>query len=102
MKYLKIKILYEKFKEIETNNLDEESKTFYRDLEIDFKDAGHGLSDEKKDRLTEIEKKLIDLSISFSENIAKDKTEVLFLEDELKGLSQNELKNLRKIMIVLL
>ena len=88
--------LYEKFKEIQTNNLDEESKTFYRDLEIDFKDAGHGLSDEKKDRLTEIEKKLIDLSISFSENIAKDKTEVLFLEDELKGLSQNELKNLKK------
>ena len=88
--------LYEKFKEIETKNLDEESKTFYRDLEIDFKDAGHGLSSEKKDRLTEIEKKLIDLSISFSENIAKDKTEVMFLEDELKGLSQNELKNLKK------
>ena len=88
--------LYEKFKEIENKNLNEESKTFYRDLEIDFKDAGHGLSSEKKDRLTEIEKKLIDLSISFSENIAKDKTEVLFLEDELKGLSQNELKNLRK------
>ena len=88
--------LYEKFKEIETKNLDEESKTFYRDLEIDFKDAGHGLSVEKKDRLTEIEKKLIDLSISFSENIAKDKTEVMFLEDELKGLSQNELKNLKK------
>ena len=88
--------LYEKFKEIETENLDEESKTFYRDLEIDFKDAGHGLSDEKKDRLIEIEKKLIDLSISFSENIAKDKTEVMFLEDELKGLSQNELKNLKK------
>ena len=88
--------LYEKFKEIETKNLDEESKTFYRDLEIDFKDAGHGLSDEKQDRLTEIEKKLIDLSISFSENIAKDKTEVMFLEDDLKGLSQNELKNLKK------
>ena len=40
--------LYEKFKEIETKNLDEESKTFYRDLEIDFKDAGHGLSGEKR------------------------------------------------------
>ena len=88
--------LYKKFKKIQTNNLDEESKTFYKDLEIDFKDAGHGLSSEKKDRLTEIEKKLIDLGISFSENIAKDKTEVLFNENELKGLSQNELKNLRK------
>ena len=40
--------LYEKFKEIQTNNLDEESKTFFRDLEIDFKDAGNGLSDEKR------------------------------------------------------
>ena len=46
--------------------------------------------------MTEIEKKLIDLGISFSEHIAKDKTEVLFDENELKGLSQNELKNLRK------
>ena len=88
--------LYKKFKKIQTNNLDEESKTFYKDLEIDFKDAGHGLSSEKKDRLTEIDKKLIDLGISFSENIAKDRTEVLFDENELKGLSQNELKNLRK------
>ena len=42
--------LYKKFKEIRTSNLDEESRTFYKDLEIDFKDAGHGLSDEKKDR----------------------------------------------------
>ena len=57
--------LYEKFKEIQASNLDEESNSFYKDLEIDFKDAGHGLSDEKKGRLTEIEKKLIDLSISF-------------------------------------
>ena len=88
--------LYKKFKEIKANNLDDESKSFQRDLEIDFKDAGHGLSNEKKDRLTEIEKKLIDLAISFSENIAKDKTEVSFHENELKGLSQNELDNLRK------
>ena len=88
--------LYKKFQEIQTDNLDDESKSFYKDLEIDFKDAGHGLTDEKKSRLMEIEKKLIDLGISFSENIAKDKTEVLFIEDELKGLSQNELQNLRR------
>ena len=88
--------LYKKFQEIQTDNLDDESKSFFKDLEIDFKDAGHGLTDEKKSRLMEIEKKLIDLGISFSENIAKDKTEVLFIEDELKGLSQNELQNLRR------
>ena len=76
MKYLKIEIYTKSLKKYKLNNLDEESKEFFTYLEIDFKDAGNGLSDEKKNKLTEIEKKLIDLSISFSENIAKDKTEV--------------------------
>ena len=97
LELFKDKELYKKFSKIQTLSLDDESKSFYKDLEIDFKDTGHGLSDEKKARLTEIEKKLIDLSISFSENIAKDKTEVLFSENELKGLSASELKNLKKI-----
>ena len=97
LELFKDKELYKKFCEIQTLSLDDESKSFHKDLEIDFKDTGHGLSDEKKARLTEIEKKLIDLSISFSENIAKDKTEVLFSENELKGLSASELKNLKKI-----
>ena len=97
LELFKDKELYKKFSEIQTLNLDDESKTFHKDLEIDFKDTGHDLSDDKKARLTEIEKKLIDLSIFFSENIAKDKTEVLFSENELKGLSASELKNLKKI-----
>ena len=97
LELFKDKELYKKFSKIQTLSLDDESKSFYKDLEIDFKDTGHGLSDEKNARLTEIEKKLIDLSISFSENIAKDKTEVLFSENELKGLSASELKNLKKI-----
>lgn len=97
LELFKDKELYKKFSEIQTLNLDDESKTFHKDLEIDFKDTGHDLSDNKKARLTEIEKKLIDLSIFFSENIAKDKTEVLFSENELKGLSASELKNLKKI-----
>ena len=88
--------LYEKYNDIDILNLDEEDLSFHKDLGLDFKDAGHGLSAEKKERLIEIEKKLIELGISFSENIAKDKTELMFLEDELNGLSQNELQNLRK------
>ena len=88
--------LYEKYNDIDILNLDEEDLSFHKDLGLDFKDAGHGLSAEKKERLIEIEKKLIELGISFSENIAKDKTELMFLENELKGLSQNELQNLRK------
>ena len=88
--------LYEKYNDIDILNLDEEGLSFHKDLGLDFKDAGHGLSAEKKERLIEIEKKLIELGISFSENIAKDKTELMFLENELEGLSQNELQNLRK------
>ena len=88
--------LYTKYNNIDISNLDEEDLAFYKDLGLDFKDAGHELSKEKKERLIEIEKKLIELGISFSENIAKDKTELMFLEDELKGLTQNELQNLRK------
>ena len=88
--------LYKKYNNIDISNLDEEDLSFYKDLGLDFKDAGHELSKEKKERLIEIEKKLIELGISFSENIAKDKTELMFLEDELKGLTQNELQNLRK------
>jgi len=88
--------LYEKYNEIDISSLDEESLSFHKDLGLDFKDAGHGLLAKNKERLTEIEKKLIELGISFSENIAKDKTELLFLEDELRGLSSNELGNLRR------
>ena len=88
--------LYTKYNNIDISNLDEEDLSFYKDLGLDFKDAGHELSKEKKERLIEIEKTLIGLGISFSENIAKDKTELMFLEDELKGLTQNELQNLRK------
>ena len=88
--------LYEKYNEIDISSLDEESLSFHKDLGLDFKDAGHGLPAKNKERLTEVEKILIELGISFSENIAKDKTELLFLEDELKGLSINELGNLRR------
>ena len=66
--------LYEKYKDIDILNIDEEDLSFHKDLGLDFKDAGHELSVEKKERLIEIEKKLIELGISFSENIAKDKT----------------------------
>ena len=88
--------IYKKFNEIQINASDAEEVEFHKDLEIDFNDAGHSLTDENKGRLLEIDKKLIQLGISFSENIAKDKTELQFSEDELRGLSNNELTNLRK------
>ena len=88
--------IYKKFNEIEIDASDAEEAEFHKDLEIDFNDAGHSLTHENKSRLLEIDKKLIQLGISFSENIAKDKTELQFSEGELRGLSNNELTNLRK------
>ena len=88
--------LYKKYKEIDISNADKESIEFHKDLGIDFKNAGHGLSDESRKRLIDIDKKLIELGISYSENIAKDKTELKFSEAELNGLSKNELNNLKK------
>ena len=49
LELFKDKELYEKFSEIQTLivwMMNQES--FHKDLEIDFKDTGHGLSDEKK------------------------------------------------------
>ena len=88
--------IYKKFNEIKIDISDIEEVEFHKDLEIDFNDAGHGLEHDKKKRLSEIDKKLIELGILFSENIAKDKTELQFSKDELRGLSKNELTNLSK------
>jgi len=88
--------IYKKFNEVIIDASDNEEIEFHNDLKIDFIDAGHTLTHERKNRLSEIDIKLIELGISFSENIAKDKTEIQFSEDELKGLSNNELNNLRK------
>ena len=79
--------LFNKFNLIDPTQLDLESKKYHEELERDFIDAGHNLEENKKMRLIEIEKKLIDLEINFSKNIADDKSEVYFEPSELAGLS---------------
>ena len=88
--------LYKKFQEIDQDSLEGESLKYFKDVEKDFIDAGHNLESEQKVRLIEIEKRLIDLEIAFSKNIADDKTEVIFKDSELEGLSFGELNNLKK------
>ncbi|MDB3983416.1 Zn-dependent oligopeptidase [Acidimicrobiia bacterium] len=88
--------LYEKFKSIKTNTLDKESVKYFNEVIRDFIDAGHELDHDKKTRLIEIEKKLIDLEIDFSKNIAADKSEVILSKSQLKGLSTDEMNNFRK------
>ena len=88
--------LYQKFKEIKTNNFDDEEKEFYKDLQNDFIDVGHNLSENDRLLLSEIDKKLIELEIKFSENIANDKTKLKFQVHQLEGLSEGELNNLKQ------
>ena len=58
--------LYEKFQEIDKASLEGESLKYFKEVERDFIDAGHRLEEEQKVRLIEIEKRLIDLEITFS------------------------------------
>ncbi len=88
--------LYQKFKEIKTNDFDDEEKEFYKDLQNDFIDVGHNLSENDRSQLSEIDKKLIELEIKFSENIANDKTKLKFQVHQLEGLSEGELNNLKQ------
>ncbi len=88
--------LYKKFQEIDQDSLEGESLKYFKDVERDFINAGHSLESKQKVRLIEIEKRLIDLEIAFSKNIADDKTEVIFKDSELEGLSLGELNNLKK------
>jgi len=88
--------LYKKFQEIDNASLEGESLKYFKEIERDFIDAGHRLEEEQKVRLIEIEKRLIDLEIAFSKNIADDKSEVTFEASELDGLSSGELNNLKK------
>ena len=88
--------LYQKFKEIKTNDFDDEEKEFYKDLQNDFIDVGHNLSENDRSLLSEIDKKLIELEIKFSENIANDKTKLKFQVHQLEGLSEGELNNLKQ------
>ncbi len=88
--------LYEKFQEIDKASLEGESLKYFKEVEREFIDAGHLLEEEQKVRLIEIEKRLIDLEITFSKNIADDKSELTFEASELDGLSPGELNNLKK------
>ncbi len=60
----------------------------------DYRRAGMELPSEQRERLTEIEKELSDLSIEFSRNIREDETVVTFTRDELFGVSPEFLDGL--------
>ena len=97
--YLKLaldKDLFEAINSIGINDLAPDDKRYHQFLLQDFEDAGQLLSEKERADLEKIDKELIDLGIEFEENIAKDRTELLFEEDELIGLTNHELDSFTK------
>ncbi len=97
--YLKLaldKDLFEAINSIGINDLAPDDKRYHQFLLQDFEDAGQLLSEKEREDLEKIDKELIDLGIEFEENIAKDRTELLFEEDELIGLTKHELDSFTK------
>ena len=97
--YLKLaldKDLFEAINSIGINDLAPDDKRYHQFLLQDFEDAGQLLSEREREELEKIDKELIDLGIEFEENIAKDRTELLFGEDELIGLTKHELDSFTK------
>ena len=90
------KDLFEAVNNVEVKDLGPDEKRYHEFLLQDFEDAGQLLSVEERGELEKIDKELIDLGIEFEENIAKDRTELLFQEDELKGLTEHELDSFNK------
>ncbi len=88
--------LFEAIDNIDENNLDPDDKRYHEFLLRDFEDAGQLLDDEERKKLQKIDEELIDLGIEFEENIAKDRTKLLFEEDELTGLTDHELGSFNK------
>ena len=88
--------LFEAINNIDENNLAPDDKRYHEFLLRDFEDAGQLLDDEERKKLQKIDEELIDLGIEFEENIAKDRTKLLFEEDELTGLTDHELGSFNK------
>tara|TARA_B100001123_G_scaffold445753_1_gene598193 strand:- start:1596 stop:3503 length:1908 start_codon:yes stop_codon:yes gene_type:complete len=90
------KVLFEVINGIELTNLSPIYKRYHDFLIRDFEDAGQFLTNKDRVELEKIEKELIDLGIEFEENIAKDKTQLVFNKSQLEGITKNELGSFMK------
>ena len=90
------KELFEAINKINAQDMDQVDQRYHNFLMRDFEDAGQLLSEKDRLKLEKIDKELISLAIEFEENIAEDKTELLFEEKQLKGVTANELSSFVK------
>lgn len=92
--YLAVKAYVEK--QAPHDKLNEEQQNVLKMLMRDFKLEGLTLDEQKRARAKEIKNELSEMSITFSRNVAEDKTKLEFTREELDGVSDNVLKQLKK------
>ena len=90
------KELFEAINKINEKDLDPDDQRYHSFLMRDFEDAGQFLTEKNRLELEKIDKELISLGIEFEENIAEDRTELLFEERQLKGVTVNEFDSFNK------
>jgi thimet oligopeptidase len=91
------KELYSAFLEYDpkSEKLLPEELRLWHDTKTGFEDNGFHLPEKKQLQLKEISKRLTDLGIKFSKNINDYHAEILCSDEELKGLPQNYISNLK-------
>lgn len=77
-------------------DLDAEQKYVLEKIMKDFKRIGLHLSDEEQEKLKAIKKEMAECRIKFQQNINEDNTTLQFTREELDGMSDDFIDNLKK------
>lgn len=90
--------LYKAIKAFASTNpkLDSEQQRLMNFTMRDYRRSGMDLSEDKRNRLKEIEKELSKLGIEFEQRIAEDDTMVFLTVEELKGVPQDVISRLSR------
>jgi thimet oligopeptidase len=95
------KKLYDAINEYATHNAPHENLTkkelyFLDNLLQDYRRRGIDLPEDKRDKVSSLEKEITELSIEFAKNIAADKSSIQVTKEELAGLDEDFINNLKK------
>lgn len=95
------KRLYEAIKSYVDNNMAQEQLTpeqlyFVQEAMRDFKYAGLHLPDEQLEKVKKLKKEIAELTLTFESNIAADHRTIEATRDDLKGLPEDFMTNLKK------
>ena len=93
------KPLYEALKTYVANtkeDLSQEQRYFLKETLSDFKRGGLDLSDDKRAKVATLKKDLVDLGLEFEMNVASDNKTIEVTKEELAGLRDDVIANLKK------